>query len=36
MAEVDVRQLAARVQRLEDIEAIKLLVVRYAPGRGPG
>ena len=36
MAEVDVQQLAARVQRLEDIEAIKLLVVRYAQGADRG
>ncbi len=36
MADVDVQQLAARVQRLEDIEAIKLLVVRYAQGADRG
>jgi hypothetical protein len=36
MDEVDVQQLAARVQRLEDIEAIKLLVVRYAQGADRG
>jgi len=36
MAHVDVQQLAARVQRLEDIEAIKLLVVRYAQGADRG
>ena len=36
MPAVDVQQLAARVQRLEDIEAIKLLVVRYAQGADRG
>ncbi len=36
MADVDVQQLAARVQRLEDVEAIKLLVVRYAQGADRG
>ena len=36
MPEVDIQQLVARVQRLEDIEAIKLLVVRYAQGADQG
>ena len=36
MADIDVQQLAARVQRLEDIEAIKLLIVRYAQGADRG
>ena len=36
MADVDVQELAVRVQRLEDIETIKLLVVRYAQGADRG
>ena len=36
MGDVDVQKLAARVQRLEDIEEIKLLVVRYAQGADRG
>ena len=36
MVDVDVQQLAARVQRLEDIEAIKRVIVRYAQGADRG
>lgn len=32
MSDVNVEQLADRVQRLEDIEAIKRVIVRYAQG----
>lgn len=36
MSDVDLDQLAARLQRLEDVEAIKRLITRYAQGADRG
>ena len=36
MTDVDLAQLAARLQRLENVESIKRLIVRYAQGADSG